>query len=141
MKKLIAIFLAIALILTGTLPVFAASPTKETITSRFAYINWYAFDLEINESTGIAHCNAECLVDKNYTVEVSCFLERYDSSRWTTVKSWSSIGSRYAYVEEYWAVYSGYTYRLYVVFTVYDANGNLCEAVTENDTYIYPSRY
>lgn len=140
MKKILAALLAITLILTSTLPTLAASPTNESINPRFAHINLYYLDLEIDETTGISNSYAECYADKNYTVEVECSLEQYIAARWTTIKLWSSRGSRYAYIDQDWAVYSGYSYRIYVAFRIYDANGNLCESVTDNDVYVYPSR-
>jgi len=58
-------------------------------------------------------------------------------SAWTTLKNWTASGTTYASLNKVWAVNSGYKYRVYATFRIYDSNGTIVETATNTDTYNY----
>ena len=138
MKKICAILLVIIMLLSTTLPAYAALPDP-SITPQYNYIETCRVGLSINESSGIASCTASCYVATNNKVEVEYKLQRYLGSYWGTVKTWTSSATSYASLSQSWAVYSGYTYRGKATYRVYDSAGNLLETGSESKTYVYPS--
>ena len=140
MKRICVLGLALLLIVSLVTPCFAAGTSESAPSPRYAYIGVNTVHLEINESTGIAQCDADCFTDELYTVEVVCKLQKYAGGFYSTVKTWSSSGIQYTSVYGEWAVYSGYTYRLYATFYVRDSNGNLLEVASSSDSYYYPKK-
>lgn len=140
MRKVISMLMSLVMFFTVAIPCFAATPDETVVSPRYTHISSNSVDLTINETTGIATCNATCYAPGTYTVEVECKLQRYQGGFWSTIKTWTSSGIRYASVYQNWAVYSGYTYRIYVVFYVRDSAGNLLESATSSASYNYPKK-
>ena len=139
MKKALAIILSFVLILASSVPVFAANSEGTTVNPRYKYIITTDASLLINTNTGISTSTASLICESGYTAEVECELQRYVGSTWNTVKTWTNRGDGYATTNENWAVYSGYTYRIYVTYSVYNSSNRLLESTTATDFYYYPS--
>lgn len=140
MKRVLTALLIMAMMLSLSMSCLAAQPDDYAVSPRYTHISTNKVGLTINETTGVASVSSYCYTVGQYTVGVECRLQRYTGSFWSTVKTWSASGTRYASVNENWAVYSGYTYRAYVIFTVRDSAGNLLESATSSDSYVYPKR-
>ena len=140
MKRICVVGLVMLLIVSFVTPCFAAGVSESAPSPRYAYIGVNTVHLRINESTGIAQCSADCYTDEPYNVEVVCKLQKYAGGFYSTVKTWSDSGISYACTYGEWAVYSGYTYRLYATFYVRDSNGNLLEVASSSDSYNYPKK-
>lgn len=138
MRKILAAILAIMLLAMSALPCFAAAAEEPAVSPRYTYIAKNYVDLMINETTGIAECVASCYTAESYTVEVQCKLQRYENHFWVTEKSWTSFGHQYASICRDWAVYSGYTYRVYATFNIRDSADNILESETSSVSYYYP---
>ena len=138
MRRILTVILAIVLLATSALPCFAAEASTSVVGPRYTHINTNSVDLDINKTTGVANCFASCYAMGDYTVKVECKLQRYQGGFYSTIKTWTNSGSEYASVNQYWAVYSGYTYRVYAIFYVYDTAGNLLESATSSASYNYP---
>ena len=137
MRKVLSILLVVAIFMSWSIPVHAATQEGETISPRYTYIKFNSAYIDINENTGVASCEASCYATGNLTVKVQCRLQQYTGSVWTTLKNWTASGTSYASVDKSWAVSSGYPYRVYVIFRIYDGNGTLVETATNIDTYNY----
>ena len=140
MRRILTFLLALALLATSILPCFANEAETPSVTPRYTHIALNTVNLDINETTGVATCSASCYAIGDYTVKVECKLQRYQGGFYSTIKTWTSFGSEYASVYRDWAVYSGYTYRVYAIFYVYDAAGNLLESATSSASYNYPKK-
>lgn len=140
MKKVLSVFLCVIMLTTVAVPAFAALPDDNVVSPQYAYIRTATADLTIDEDTGIASCWVTCLAASGYTVEVECQLQQYKNSSWTTIKTWTATGTRYACVDEIWAVYSGYTYRVYVTYRILNSAGSIVEVTSGSDSYVYPKR-
>ena len=137
MRKVLSALLAVLIFMMATGQVYAAVPENESISPLYTYIKEIATQFDINENTGIASCEASCYAANNYTVKIQCRLQQYTGSVWTTLKNWSVSGTRYASLDKSWAVSSGYPYRIYVIFRIYDSNGTLVETTHSTRTYNY----
>lgn len=126
MKKALSVILVLVTLIAITIPAFAAAPDNTGVSPQYTYIR--TTDVGFDIDNGIATCSAYCYASGNYTVEIECQLQRYTGSKWAPVKTWTASGTRYASVYENWAVYSGYTYRLYVTFHIRNASGSLLES-------------
>ena len=101
MRKFLCVLLAIALVSSFAVPCFAATTDDNTIMPRYAYFELLAVDLSIDESTGISRSIATCYALSGYTVEVVCKLQRERTNGWTTLKTWTATGDRYAKAKYY----------------------------------------
>ncbi len=70
------------------------------------------------------------LVPDGYEAYVKVELQQKNGTSWTTIKTWTDRDFDYAMVENYYAVTSGYKYRLKLTHKAYDSNGNLIETLT-----------
>lgn len=139
MKRICTLFLAMLLTVTMVIPCYAISEQESAVQPRYTYIGVNKSGLTINETTGIAQCSSYCYTDGTYTVEVVSKLQKYTGGFYSTVKTWRSFGSGHAVIYGEWAIYSGYTYRLFSTFYVRDSAGNLLEsATTSSPEYYYP---
>lgn len=138
MKRVFSVILILVMIMTLATQAFAALPDETIISPQYTYIKVLTADLSIDESTGVSTSRATCYAASGCTVEVECKLQRYTGSVWTTLKTWTSTGSRYASVTQDWAVSSGYTYRVYATYRIRNSAGSLLEIATGNDSYAYP---
>lgn len=136
MKRTLTLLLVCALLLALASPVSAA--TAEPIQLRFAYINSTTVTFDINENTGVASCYAVCTADPGVTVKIIGTLQQYKNGTWNDVKSWTLICMQVAVMDKQWAVYSGYQYRFYVKFEIYNAMDTLLETHTSSASYYYP---
>lgn len=140
MRKVLSVVLALVLAGVLAVPSLAAVPEDTVVSPLYTYIQTATANLSIDESTGIATCKASCYSVKGYTVEIICELQQYNDSTWTTLKTWTASGSRFASVNEIWAVFSGYTYRVYATYRIRDTAGSLLESITGTDSYVYPKQ-
>ena len=138
MRRILSVILTIFLLVVSVLPCFAAETDTTVITPRYTHIDINKVNLTINETTGIATCFASCYAIGTYTVKVECKLQRYQGGFYSTIKTWTNSGPEYASVYQNWAVYSGYQYRVYAIFYVYDSAGKLLESATSSASYNYP---
>ena len=137
MKQIIALFLVVCLLGAIIQPAYAAEPQDVYVTPRYIYIDKCYSEFSINESTGIATCKAYCYSLDGYTVQVECKLQRYVGSFWGTIKTWTDTGLEAGLIQENWAVYSGYTYRLYTTIKIMNSAGVQIESEVITKTYSY----
>lgn len=137
MKQIITLLLAICLLSVIIQPAYAAESQDAYITPRYAYIDKCSTGLSIDESTGIATCKAYCYSLDGYTVQIECKLQRYVGSFWGTIKTWTDSDLESALIHENWAVYSGYTYRLYTTINILNSAGVQIESEVITKTYSY----
>lgn len=135
MKRFFFLILAIMLVFSLALP---ASATQQ-VQPRFAHIMVLDYNLTIKESSNTAECDASCVTYDDMEVQIECKLQRYNNSKWNTVKTWTDSGYGYASIYENWAVPAGYNYRIYVTYKVYDSNGDCVETVTRSDSGYLPT--
>lgn len=137
MKQILAAILAIAILSAMVLPVSAAVPEETVASPRYSYIQSASVNLIINDETGMATCTSSCYASSEYVVYIDCMLQRYSGSSWTTLRTWIKSAKRYASIEETWKVYSGYTYRVYSTFRIYNASGTLLETGTNSKSVVF----
>ena len=140
MKRIVSLFLAIVLSLSFAVSATATQVEQTPIMPRYTYIASTVVDINIDESTNITTNDAYFLTyDSEQEVQVVCKLQRYNNSKWNTVKTWTASGYGFASVHKTWAVPSGYTYRTYATFNVYDTNGNVIESISRSDSQYFPA--
>lgn len=139
MKKSMVILLVIGmLICTGTYT-YAAAPDTGSVSPLYDYIDAYSTGLEIDKSTGVATCTGTCTSLNAYTIKVDCHLQKYMGSYWVTLKTWTKSGTDYVRVQGNWAVYSGYTYRVYTTYKILNSAGTVLESTYRTQTVTYPA--
>ena len=137
MRKIISSLLALVILFSCIIPASAA--TKEEAGLFWNKIlNIYA-SISVNQSTGIVTCSGTITAKSTYPVKVYAQLQRLENGSWRTITSWTNTGTLSATVTKSYAVYSGYTYRIYVIGYVYDNNGNIVESGSEYHSVYYPS--
>lgn len=140
MKKFLSFVVAGIMIFACSVSVFAAPQEQTPIMPRYTYIAATAVGIYIDENTNVSNSQAFFYTyDSSLECQVECKLQRYNNSKWNTVKTWTASGYGEAEVCKDWAVPSGYNYRAYATFKVYDSNGNLIESVSRYDTQNFPS--
>ncbi len=140
MRKILSVILAVLMVTVLAVPAFAAMPNTPVLSPQYTYIRTLSANLTIDEDVGVATCTATCYSESGYTVEITCKLQQYNGSTWVTMKTWTASGSRYASINKDWAVFSGYTYRVYVTYFVRNAAGSIVETTTSTRSYVYPKR-
>ena len=83
------------------------------------------------ESSGVLEVYGGTEVPHGYESYVKVELQQKNGTSWTTIKTWTNQGGSYAMVSSYYAVTSGYKYRLKLTHKAYDSNGNLIETITD----------
>lgn len=127
MKRIICVVLAVMLVAALVVPVMAA--VKEpSVSPRYSYIEFLSASLAIDDTFGLTDCYAGCVVYGGDSVILTCSLQQYTGSYWTTVKSWTSTTKPSAAIAKNYAVYSGYTYRVKASCSVYNSSGTLLES-------------
>lgn len=126
MKRTITTLCVVMLIIFCAVPMntYAAEntmPLYDNINSVYANIS-------INESTGIASCTGMISAKNFYPVSVSVRLQMLDNGDWKTLYTWSDSGTWSVTCDGYYAVRSGYSYRVIVLGYVYDDAGNIIES-------------
>ena len=122
MKRIFCILLAMIVVVTLAAPALAAA-NEPSVSPRYSYIN---AGLVIN-NWGLTDCTAGCTVYGGDSIILTCSLQQYNGSYWTTVKSWTSTTKPSALIMKNYGVYSGYVYRVKASCSVYDASGKLLE--------------
>lgn len=135
MKRILSLFLVCTLLLSLALPVSAA--VIDPVQPCFAYIRSTYVSVSVNQSMGIANCYADCSANSGVTIVISGTLQQNKNNEWEDVKSWVRTGSGFVSLDKQWAVYSGYQYRLYVTYKIYNSAGILLESHTSYDTCTY----
>lgn len=130
-KKALAIVMAAAMCLAlpgiGTyakeLPSnIGIAPANIIIATCDSYLIWEGSNtLEVYGGTEVPY---------GYEAYVKVELQQKNGTSWTTIKTWTDQGGSYAMVSKYYAVTSGYKYRLKLTHKAYDSNGNLIETIT-----------
>lgn len=138
MKRIFATILAFVMMAVTAVPAFAAVPGDTVVSPQYTYIQSNYANLTINESTGVATCTSSCYATSVYTVSIECKLQRYTGTSWSTVKTWTTSANRYANISQTWTVPSGYTYRVYSTYRIYNSSGTLLETGTNSKSYAYP---
>lgn len=136
MKRILTLLIAIILLLSVASSASAA--IVEPVQPQFTYIRLLDKRLSINENDGTATCYADCSVNTGLTIVINGTLRQYKDGDWVDLKSWVSVGSRFASMENSWKVSSGYLYRFSVTYKVYNSSGILLESHSAFDSYVYP---
>lgn len=132
MKKIIACITVVFLFAAMVLPVYASS-----VTPRFTYVDSIYARLEIDTTWGIATCEGQITAKDMSPVEVVVKLQQYKNSQWVTLKTWSAEDEWSVYLSGKYAIYSGYTYRVYVEGYVYNENGAVVETTSLEQQRVY----
>lgn len=135
MKRIIPLLIVVTILCTMVVPASAAT-ADNTVQPRWSYLDTVYANLDINW-LGVATCEGRATAGSLVTVKVIVRLQQLKDTGWATIKSWTSTGTLTASTSGSYAVYSGYTYRVSVTGYVYDSNGNLVEAGTATDTFVY----
>ena len=126
MRKTINVICILVLIFLCAAP--ASAYTQNDIMPFYDNINSVYANLTIDESTGIASCTGMISAKSLYPVSVTVRLQVYKNGDWETLYTWSDSGTWSVTCEGYYAVYSGYKYRVIVLGYVYDSAGNIIES-------------
>lgn len=126
MKRIITISLLIAIVLS-LMALSAGAESETVIMPRYSYVDILTSSLSINKNTGLTTCNATSSYHGGASQKLTCKLQRYDGSTWTTVKTWTKTSTMSVNIAQQYAVYSGYTYRLRTTCKVYNSAGTILE--------------
>lgn len=138
MKKIICIFVALILLCTCTIQ--ASANENNGIMPLYENINTVYACISIDDSLGIATCTGRIIAKGEYTVSVDVILQVYQNDDWTTLTSWSASDTWSVTCQKYYAVYSGYEYRVLVFGYVYDENGRIIESGSAVHSVNYPKQ-
>lgn len=136
MKRILTLLLISALLMTLAAPVSAA--VVEPAQPHFTYIHLLDKRISIDENNETAVCYANCTVDTGLTIVINGTLQQYKNGNWIDLKSWVTVGSRYASMDKSWTVSSGYLYRFSVTYKVYNSSGVLLESHSASASCFYP---
>jgi hypothetical protein len=137
MRRFLSSVLTAVWVLLFAVPCFAATPDENLIMPRFTYFKVLTAGLSIDEDTGVSSSNASSYSVAGYTDKIVCKLQRERTNGWLTLKTWTATGADYASIDQDWAVYSGYNYRIVVTFSVLDSDGTVLETLTKARYYDY----
>lgn len=126
MKRFLCVLLAVVVVATLAAPALAAA-NEPSVSPRYTYIQYISAGLNIDETFGLTDCTAGCTVYGGNSIILTCSLQQYNGSYWTTIKSWTSTTKPSAAIAKNYGVYSGYVYRVKASCSVYDASGKLLE--------------
>lgn len=121
MKNMLKTVLIFTLILALSVSVFAS-----TIGPQWDYLNKISTGLNINTS-GVANATGSATLYNGDNVSIELNLQQLKSNGWTTIKTWTGSDTNSCTVSGYYAVYSGYDYRVEAIARIYDGNGNKLE--------------
>lgn len=138
MKKLISVLIIIALICTCVIEV--AAYEQDGIMPLFENINSVYASLSIDQSLGVTTCTGRIVAKDMYPVSVDVVLQVKENGKWEEVCSWSASGTYTASCTEYYAVYSGYEYRVLTWGYVHDSNGRIIESGSAVHEVNYPKQ-
>lgn len=107
------------------------------ITPRYTYTTTISANISIN-SIGVATCHSYAITyDSSHTIKLYCYLQYKENDSWITLKYWTTSATECAALEKYYAVASGYEYRVRTVAYIYDSDGKYLEncAVAKQCSY------
>ena len=136
MKRIFCIILAVMLLTALAMPAMAAEE-ESVISPRYSYIEGLSASLAIDDTFGLTACYASSVVYGGDSVVLTCSLQQYNGSYWTTVKSWTATTKPAATIAKNYGVYSGYTYRVKASCSVYNSSGTLLESGTCYSNQVY----
>lgn len=136
MKRILSFSLVLVFLVSLTAPVSAATKDEEELM--YTHISSVYACLTIDETLGIATCTGSVNAKNIVPAKVTVRLQRYQDGSWQTIKSWSETGTAVASSTNYYAIYRGYSYRVYVSGFVYSSEGAIQEAAS---VYDYASLY
>jgi len=117
-KKIIPLVLALLLIFTVNVPVYADSGSSANSINGgqqvdYVYLSAIGSGLSINTS-GYATCSGYLILLEDYNFSLTLTLQRSNGSGWSDVKSWSQsfTGMGSHSMQKGYYVYSGYSYRV-----------------------------
>lgn len=139
MKRIFSLVVAFVMLVVIITPCFAVENSTPMVTPRYVYIITNSLNFSIDESTGVTTSGAYCCTYGNYEIQIICELQRYNNSKWNTLKTWTTSGMRDVSLTKSWAVAKGYTYRAYVTFCIYDSNGFLLESASGSKSAYLPA--
>lgn len=126
MKKLFGLSFILLILLIGMNSI--AYGANFEIQPRFTGLKDFVCSLSLDGKDAKMMSKATCSSD--YKVKVKVELQKYDGSKWTTIKTMFGTKSFYSSVNENCTVDTGGTYRLNCTATVYDNNGKVVETAT-----------
>ena len=129
MKRFCCAILAFAVIIACVIPAMGAV-IEQPVSPKYTYIAKLSAALSINKNTGVASCGGSCSAPGGASIKLTCRLQRYNGSSWTTVNTWSTTATQATAINKYSAVASGYTYRVRITCSVYNSSGTLVESGT-----------
>ena len=88
MKRILCVLLAMIVVAALAAPALAAA-NEPSVSPRYTYIQGMNAGLVIND-WGLTDCTASSTVYGGGSVILTCSLQQYNGSYWTTVKSWTS---------------------------------------------------
>lgn len=114
--------------------VFASSET--VIEPRWSYITGITGSIRIEKSIATVMAGGRSENQEIAYVGETVILQRSDGNSWKDLKTWedTSDGPK-TQIQETYAVYKGYSYRLSITVRAYAANGTLKETVTVYHNY------
>ena len=139
MRRLTSVLLVVILLFLMTTPCFAVNNSSTAVKPRYAYIASNAVSFSINERPNVTTSDVYCGTYDNLEIQVTCKLQRYNNSKWNTIKTWTTSGMQDVSLRKTWAVPSGYTYRAYATFYIYDDNGLLLETASNSKSAYFPA--
>lgn len=139
MKRVYSFILAFVLLSLMVTPCLAVEQDTAAVTPRYAFIAANSVSFSINENTNVTTSHVYCCTYNGYEVQIVCKLQRYNNSKWNTIKTWTASGMEDASLTKNWAVASGYTYRAYATFYIYDSSGSLVETATNSKSAYFPA--
>ena len=124
---------ALVLIFVFSLTIPASAAIIDDVEPMYTHISRVYASLTIDESLGIATCTGSVNAKTITPAKVIVRLQSYQNGAWLTVKSWSSTGTAVASSTNSYAIYKGYSYRVYVTGYVYDSEGVIQESASIYD--------
>ncbi len=140
MKKILSALMICVILASSLAPCTLAdgselSNEEPLIEPRYEVIYTISTTLNISDS-GRAECYASVRIPSGYEVDLLAELQQKNGNRWETIHDWEDSGSERVSVSGPWYVMSGYSYRLKVTATTYDAAGTFVEAPVEYSTTV-----
>lgn len=131
MKHTTALILVIITLCSLAIPVAAVTP-------RYTYTGSVYALLDIN-SLGVAHCRGNCIAYDAVKVVVKLYLQYYSETTesWNTLKIWQHEDVGACAIDAYYAVYSGFQFRVQTIGYVYNSYGAIVEVVSATDYFTY----
>lgn len=115
-------------------PVLASSNSE--VQPRYTYITTISASISVDTSTGLANCRG-IIHARNQSVMLVCKLQKKEANEWTTIKTWVGNGYESVVLNNNYAIFAGYTYRVLVSGYVKGTNNNIIEQTEIQKMYDY----